>query len=166
MTALSHSFAGLSMRVLLGLGLVASAGGALAAGNRAAVSSPYYGRWTESEDRPIFTARGRLYKTIDVAPCGRDFCGVSVDDRGQCGATLFRFLSRHANGTYELRGHGKWGDAQKNLEIYSDDDTGAAGDRSFDLYVGDGHDFGGRSESMPKFHATYRRLGGGSCRAR
>lgn len=154
------------MRVLLGLGLVAMTGPVLAAGPGAAASSPYYGRWTVSEDRPVFTARGRLYKTIDVAPCGRDFCGVSVDERGTCGATLFRFLSRHATGTYELRGHGKWGDAQKNLEIYSDGEPDAGADRSFDLYLGDGHDFGGRSESMPKFHASYRRLGGGTCRAR
>ncbi|HEX8056673.1 MAG TPA: hypothetical protein VF481_08425 [Novosphingobium sp.] len=164
MTALSHSLAGLSMRLLLGLGLVAATGPVLAAPGVAA-SSPYYGRWTVSEDRPVFTARGRLYKTIDVAPCGRDFCGVSVDDRGGCGVTLFRFLSAHANGTYELRGHGKWGDAKKNLEIYSDGDPEPGTDRSFDLYLGDGHDFGGRSESMPKFHASYRRLGNGSCRA-
>ena len=164
MTALSHSLAGLSIRALLGVGLVSSALPTLAAPG-AAASSPYYGRWTVSEDRPVFTARGRLYKTIDVVPCGRDFCGVSVDDRGTCGATLFRFLGRHANGTYELRGHGKWGDAKKNLEIYGGDGAETEGDRSFDLYLGDGHDFGGRSESMPKFHASYRRLGNGSCRA-
>ena len=68
-------------------GAVALAGAAhLAAGSPSAASgaasgtSPYFGRWAVSEDRPVFTARGRLYKTIDVAPCGRDFCGVSVDD--------------------------------------------------------------------------------------
>jgi hypothetical protein len=166
MTALSHSPAGLSMRVLVALCLVALAGPALA-GGVAASTSPYYGRWTVSEDRPVFTTRGRLYKTIDVAPCGGDFCGVSVDDRGNCGATLFRFLSRHASDdTWQLRGHGRWGDAQKNLEIYRVDDSDAGGGKSFELYLGDGHDFGGRSESMPKFHAAYRRLGGATCRTR
>jgi hypothetical protein len=97
---------------------------------------------------------------------GKDFCGVSVDDAGKCGATLFRFYGfRATNGEGELRGHGKWGDAKKNLEIYSDGDPEPGADRSFDLYLGDGHDFGGRSESMPKFHASYRRQGNGTCRA-
>jgi hypothetical protein len=89
-------------------------------------SSPYYGRWTVDDESPVFTARGRLYKTIDVAPCGRDFCGVSVDDAGTCGATLFRFFGRRANG----------------------------------------HSFGERSGSMPKFHANYRRLDAARCSAR
>jgi hypothetical protein len=115
------------------------------------------------EDRPVFTARGRLDKTIDVASCGRDFCGVSVDDGGKCGAMLFRFLGRHADGADMLRGHGKWGDAQKNIEIYASID---GNDRNFGLSLGDGHDFGERSGSMPKFHASYRRLGNARCSAR
>jgi hypothetical protein len=167
MTALSHPPAGLSMRLLLVLGLVALGGAALARGSAAVPTSPYYGRWTVSEDRPVFTARGRLYKTIDLAPCGSDVCGVSVNDQGQCGATLFRFLSRHAGeDAWRLRGHGRWGDDQKNLEIYRLDDSDARGGRSFELYLGDGHDFGGRAASMPKFHAAYRRQGGASCRTR
>ena len=94
------------MPVLLGVGAIAlaspqlvgeaSAAGASATGAAAvsasAAKSPYYGRWTVEEDNPVFTARGRLYKTIDVAPCGRDFCGVSVDDSGRCGVALFRFM--------------------------------------------------------------------------
>jgi len=160
MPTFSHSITRLSI-----LGLAALAGTALIAPARAtaAAVSPYYGRWTVAEDRPIFTARGRLYKTIDVASCGRDFCGVSVDDRGKCGAVLFRFLARHADGTDMLRGRAKWGDTQKNVEIYASID---GTDRSFELSLGDGHDFGERSGSMPKFHGSYRRLGAARCTPR
>jgi hypothetical protein len=141
-----------------------AASGPAAAGDRPGATSPYYGRWTVDEARPVFTARGRLYKTIDVAPCGRDFCGVSVGDAGACGPVLFRFLSRSAM-LDELRGHGKWGEAQKNVVVYNASDADA-GTHAFELYLGDGHDFGGRSDSMPKFHANYRRLGGAKCTAR
>jgi hypothetical protein len=144
--------------------MLALAGPALAGGTPA--SSPYYGRWTVSENRPVFTARGRLYRTIDVARCGSDFCGVSVGDKGACGTVLFRFLGGHATGTDVLHGHGKWGDAQKNIAIYSYTDTDGPGHNSVELYLGDGHDFGERSDNMPKFHATYRRLGSARCIAR
>lgn len=151
--------------LLLGCGAIAPGAAALVS-DLPVARSPYYGRWTVAEDRPVFTARGRLYKTIDVAPCGSDFCGVSVDDKGGCGAVLFRFLGKHANGEDMLRGHGKWGDAQKNVEIYAGYDDSAANSRTFELSLGDGHDFGGRSENMPKFHANYRRVSGANCRAR
>jgi hypothetical protein len=52
----------------------ATGGRAVAADPR----SPYYGRWTVGGAKEVFSARGKLYKTIDIAPCGRDFCGVSV----------------------------------------------------------------------------------------
>ncbi|HSI19814.1 MAG TPA: hypothetical protein VK980_18750 [Sphingomonas sp.] len=161
MPTFSHSLVRLSMLGLAALGSVALVAPARAG---AAASSPYYGRWVVSEDRPVFTVRGRLYKTIDVAPCGSDFCGVSVDDRGKCGAVLFRFLGRHATSGDTLRGHGKWGDQQKNVEIYAYE--GDAASRTFELYLGDGRDFGGRSGNMPKFHAEYRRLGTARCSAR
>ncbi|MDH7974284.1 hypothetical protein QH494_19015 [Sphingomonas sp. AR_OL41] len=164
MPALSHACVRLSMFLLVALGAAALFGPARGAAAPAA-ASPYFGRWTVAEDRPVFTARGRLYKTIDIASCGRDFCGVSVDDRGNCGSVLFRFLARHAGGDDTLRGHGKWGDAQKNIEIYNDLLTDDAAP-SFELWLGDGHDFGGRSESMPKFHAAYRRLGNARCRVK
>ena len=73
----------------------------------AAPARPYWGRWTVAEDSPVFSSRGREYKTIDIAPCGKDFCGVSVADNGKCGAVLFRFLMKRADGQRELRGHGK-----------------------------------------------------------
>ena len=165
MPTFSHSLVRLSM---LGLATIGSVGliGRADAGEGRAAASPYYGRWTVSEDRPVFTARGRLYKTIDVASCGRDFCGVSVDEAGKCGAVLFRFLGRHADGADMLRGHGKWGDAQKNIEIYADVDPAVATNPILELSLGDGHDFGGRSDNMPKFHANYRRVSNARCRAR
>jgi len=161
MAALSHSSLRLSMRALLCVAAAALAGPA-----PAAAPSPYYGRWTIDEEKPVFTARGRLYKTIDVAPCGRDFCGVSVDDAGKCGTTLFRFLGKHADGADALRGHGRWGTAKKNVVIYAADNPEAEGGRYFELYLGDGYDFGERSDNMPKFHGNYRRLGTASCTAR
>jgi hypothetical protein len=157
--ALSHRFA------LLSIGLV----GLLTAGSVAArdvgAASPYYGRWTVDEDRPAFTARGLQYKTIDVAPCGRDFCGVSVADGGGCGRLLFRFLGIHNDGESVLRGHANWGRERKNVVIYPD----FPGDRTthhLDLYLGNGYDFGERSPNMPMFHGLYRRAGTARCTAR
>lgn len=162
MKPLSHSIARLSILVL------ALAGPATAAS--AAAPSPYYGRWTVGEEHSAFTPRGRQYKSIDVAPCGKDFCGVSLDEQGHCGAVLFRFLTRHADGKETLYGHGRWGTQTKNIQI----DTWDAGDGSpgeaampvLELYLGDGHSFGDRSSNMPRFHAQYRRTGAAVCKAR
>lgn len=132
----------------------------------APAASPYYGRWTVSEDRPVFTARGRMYKSMDIAPCGRDFCGVSVSDAGACGPVLFRFLSAHADGETMLHGHGRWGSTKKNVQISTWQDEDVPGGRSIELYLGDGYDFGERSGSMPKFHAMYRRTGESRCTTR
>jgi hypothetical protein len=129
-------------------------------------SSPYYGRWTVSEERPVYTARGRVYKTIDIAPCGRDFCGVSVADNGACGATLFRFLGSHRDGLTQLRGHGRWGNERKNVTINVYDNGDRPVVHTIDLYLGEGYDFGERSDNMPKFHGEYRRLGAARCSTR
>ena len=162
MSRLFHLAALLSIAPLALAASVATAGPAPA-------SSLYYGRWAVSEDRPVITARGREYKTIDLAPCGKDFCGVSVADNGRCGPVLFRFLGHRAldsNQDY-LRGHGKWGAAKKNVVIYAYDDTDATPvKRSIELYLGEGYDFGERSGSMPKFHAGYARTGKALCKAR
>lgn len=122
------------------------------------------GRWTVSDDKPVYTARGRLYQTIDVAPCGKDFCGVSVGAGGHCGPLLFRFLARHM-AEFDLHGHAAWGTERKNvtLERWDATEQGAAG---MDLYLGDGYDVGGRSGSMPKFNATYRKAGAPRCMTR
>lgn len=161
MQPLSHSLALLS--------IAAAALASAPALSAPAANSPYYGRWTVSEDRPVFTARGRAYKTIDIAPCGNDFCGVSVADNGACGGVLFRFLSKHADGQSVLFGHGKWGKSRKNVQIANYEgyvEGGGPGPRMIELYLGDGYDFGGRSDSMPTFHAEYRRTGGATCRSR
>ena len=134
----------------------------------AAPSSPYFGRWTVNEAKPVFTAKGRMYKTIDIAPCGKDFCGVSVGDKGQCGPVLFRFLMKRAGGGDGLYGHAKWGTQTKNVQIatWETDPKDWPGGRELDLYVGDGHDFGDRSDNMPKFHGEYKRIGTARCLAR
>jgi hypothetical protein len=129
-------------------------------------SSPYFGRWAIAEERPVYTARGAAYKMIDIAPCGRDFCGVSVGAGGVCGATLFRFLSSHRDGMTVLQGHGRWGSGRKNVQIGVVGGETPAVLRSLELYLGDGHDFGGRSDNMPKFHGGYRSLGAAQCTAR
>ena len=155
MKALFHSIAALSIGLAAGPAL-------------AAAPSPYYGRWTVNEAKPVFTAKGRMYQTIDIAPCGKDFCGVSVGAKGQCGPVLFRFLARHAGGDDALHGHAKWGTATKNVQIstWELDPKDWPGGREIDLYVGDGHDFGDRSDNMPKFHGEYKRIGVARCFAR
>jgi hypothetical protein len=156
MKALFHSIA------VLSIGMVA------AQATAASAASPYYGRWTVNEDKPVFTAKGLQYKIIDIAPCGKDFCGVSVTGNGSCGPVLFRFLARHADGESQLRGHAKWGNATKNVQIgtWEVDPKDWPGGREIDLYVGDGHNFGDRSDNMPKFHGEYKRIGNARCFAR
>lgn len=170
MPTLSHRFVRLSIQLICGVAAMAGAAhlaaGAPAASSSSTMSSPYFGRWAVSEDNPVFTARGRLYKTIDVARCGRDFCGVSVDDRGRCGTTLFRFLMAHANGEESLRGHGRWGDSRMNVVLYNYEASDAPGGRTIEIYLGKGYDFGERSDNMPKFHANYRKAGQAQCIAR
>lgn len=170
MSLLSHRITRLSTLLVCGAAALAGAAhlqaGAPAASSTSTSASPYYARWTVSEERPVFTARGRLYKSIDIAPCGRDFCGVSVDDAGRCGATLFRFLGFRANAEDTLRGHGKWGDARLNVMIDNYQDEEAPGGRRMELYLGKGYDFGERSDNMPKFHAEYRKAGRAQCSAR
>jgi hypothetical protein len=127
-----------------------------------AAGSQFFGRWTVSDDKPEFSAKGKPWKTFDVAPCGADFCGVAVEDSGACGATLFRFLTIHANNE-ELTGHGRWGAAKKKLVIdYTSADSGTGGN----LYLGLGDndmDFGSREGSMPTFDANYKQAGDAVC---
>lgn len=157
MTALFHRAATLS----IALTAIASMSPAAAA-----PSSPYWGRWTVTDQSGPFSSRGREYKTIDIAPCGKDFCGVSVADNGKCGPTLFRFLMKRASGKEELRGHGKWGNGRKNVLIWMFRDEDDKPRDEIQLYLGDGYDFGERSENMPKFDAMYRKSGVARCTAR
>jgi hypothetical protein len=167
MKRLSHSRVRLSMQ-LLGAAAVAAAFGFAGMASSApsgAGGSPYYGRWQVNEPNSHFSARGRAYKIVDIAPCGRDFCGVSVGDNGQCGQTLFRFLSAHSDGSTRLLGHGLWGSGKKDITIDSyEGDTPGSG--TLELFLGNGHDFGERGGSMPMFNATYEKHGAAQCRSR
>ena len=147
----------------LSLGLGAMLGSTVAK----AETSQYFGRWTVSDDKPVFTKRGILYKMIDVAPCGADFCGVSVSDKGDCGATLFRFLTAHGNEQI-LQGHGLWGDQKLKLQIeYLDpkDQNPPTNVPGIMLGLGDKNfDFEGRDGSLPKFQANYKAAGEAKCK--
>lgn len=154
MTTLSHPSIRLSIiAAMAAIALPASAGAK-------ADASHSLGRWTVSDHDPVFSARGRPYRTIDISTCGRDTCGVSVDERGECGTPLFRIAARSDG---NLRGQGRWGDGKKNLVLYANDDPA---DRVMELFLGDGWNFGERSGNMPKFQAAYRRTGETSCRSR
>jgi hypothetical protein len=160
MTALFHRLTALSIG-LAALSLSAPV-------TAEAVSSPFWGRWkiASNGEAPKFSSRGIEYKTIDIAPCGKDFCGVSVRDNGQCGAVLFRFLMKRADGKEELRGHGKWGKGRTNVLIWLFQGDTPSSDRQMQLYLGNGYDFGERSANMPKFDGYYRHSGAAKCKAR
>ena len=130
-------------------------------------TSHFFGRWTVSDDKPVFTKKGALYKTIDVAPCGADFCGVSVSDKGDCGATLFRFLTEHANNDL-LEGHGLWGDIKLKLQIeYILPQNQQPPSKIAGILLGLGDkdfDFEGREGSLPKYSANYKPDGDARCK--
>lgn len=157
--------AGAGLVLALGASMVAAEAPQSAAGTPADPRSPYFGRWTVSGEKEVFSSRGKLYKTIDIAPCGRDFCGVSVALNGSCGPTLFRFLARNQREDY-LHGHGVWGKQRKNITLASYTLEDLPGGRSIDLNLGDGYDFGERSDNIPKFTASYRPAGAVRCTAR
>jgi hypothetical protein len=142
----------------LGLALMVSANMAHAE------NANYFARWTVSDNKPAYSAKGKLYKTIDVAPCGNDFCGVAVDDKNKCGQTLFRFFTIHARDE-ELVGHGVWGKLKKKLVI---DYATPNGEKPFmQLGLGeDDMDVTGRDGSIPTFQANYKNIGKATCSAR
>ncbi|MEO5808288.1 MAG: hypothetical protein ABIQ45_17435 [Devosia sp.] len=129
-----------------------------------AATPEYYGRWAVSDEAPAYSSKGILYKTIDIAPCGNDFCGVSVADDSSCGDVLFRFFTTHTIDE-ELVGHGKWGKAKKKLEmgyVASDPDPAY-------MYLAlgaDDMDMSGREGSIPTFQANYKRQGDVACKAK
>jgi len=155
MGKLSHRIACLS--------ILALAATALPAGPAFAGPNVYEGRWTVSDEKPVFSAKGLYYKTFDIAPCGKDFCGVSVDANGKCGPVLFRFLSKSIKAEQGLNGHGRWGNQKKNVEIYAYWDKQSQGGRWMSFNLGDGHDFGERSGNMPKYTAGYSPVGAAHC---
>lgn len=173
MAKVSHSIVRLSIGVIGAAGLALASGMGLAEAPQPASAartaadprSPYFGRWTVSGEKERFSSRGQVYRTIDIAPCGRDFCGVSVGAGGTCGPTLFRFLARNQRAEM-LRGHGVWGAQKKNVTLESYENEDAPGGRVIDLNLGDGYDFGERSDNIPKFTANYQPVGAVRCTAR
>jgi hypothetical protein len=151
------------MRHFTYLTILASFGLVLGANMAAAAEVSYFGRWTVSDEKPDYSSKGLLYKTVDIAPCGKDFCGVSVDDKGVCGPTLFRFFTAHAKDA-DLSGHGRWGKEKKKLEISYAQPSDAP--PYLVLGVGDaGMDLTGREGSLPTFEANYKFMGKSSCSA-
>ncbi len=148
--ARNHVVATLALGLTLGL-----------CGNAAqAATEQYYGRWTVSDEEPAYSSKGIRYKTIDVAPCGEDFCGISVGEDNSCGEVLFRFLTTHAADEL-LVGHGRWGNAKKKLEMYYGDDSEAP--YMFVALGSDDMDLSGREGSIPTFQASYERQGEVAC---
>lgn len=126
-----------------------------------AAMDQYYGRWTIGDDKPAYSSKGILYRTIDIAPCGADFCGVSVAKDDSCGDVLFRFLTSHA-ADEELVGHGKWGKAKKKLQL----GYGTVENETPYMYLAlgaDDMDLSGREGSIPTFQAGYVRHGEVTC---
>lgn len=143
----------------LTIGLTLGLGGNLAY----SASDQYYGRWAVSDEAPVYSSKGALYKTIDFGPCGDDFCGVSVADDDSCGDVLFRFLTTHADDEL-LIGHGRWGKAKKKVELgYAKPEDAVPY-----LYLAlgsDDMDLSGREGSIPTFQANYERHGEAACTA-
>lgn len=153
----------------LSASLVAVAALSIVAGADSAQANPssgsvYYGRWTVDDSEARFSTRGREYKTIDIAPCGKDFCGVSVNDAGRCGPVLFRLLSKSRN-LDEIRAHGKWGTAKKKVAL-SNYENATTNKRAVYLTLGDGYEFDERSGNMPTYESSYARTGAARCTAR
>lgn len=159
--SMRHGAVAAGLAAMLGLGIASFAQDDAEAG-----PSPYPGRWTvastEGPDEAPVSERSLVYKTFDMAPCGKDLCAISVDAAGTCGATLFKISAKKAANYDYLEGRALWGKKKKNLVIYM-----ARGDtpdqNSFDLYIGDGHDFGERSDNIPKYYAYYTSAGAARC---
>jgi hypothetical protein len=136
----------------------AAASSALAAGQ---TTYPLYGQWQSSEPVANFSARGKLYRTIDIAPCGPDtFCGVSVGAKENCGQTLFRFYIKHlADGDTSITGHASWGDHKEAAQIWFDDNSLNI------MLAADSATFTERSGSVPIFTTEYHKTGESKCTA-
>ena len=154
------------LRAVMSIAAIAVALGPITAPAVAASPKTYAGRWTVAEKKPVFSAKGRFYKTVDVARCGGDVCGVSVGDDGRCGPVLFRFRSATMARNDPAHGHGRWGTVKKNIVLDAWVDADLPGGRRMVINLGDGYDFGERSGNMPKYAADYRPTGKAACIAR
>jgi len=121
---------------------------------------PLYGQWQSTDPETDFSARGKPYRTIDIAPCGSDaFCGVSVGTAGACGATLFRFYTKHLqDGDSRIQGHAAWGNRKEEAQTWFDSEN-------FAIVLGHNADVTGRSGSVPIFSTQYHKIGEAKCTA-
>ena len=122
-----------------------------------AETSAYFGRWTAAQDKYV-SSNAKFYQTIDIAACEKDYCGVSVDADGKCGATLFRILSPDAY-TPQLLGHSQWGNNTLKVAIVTN------GKNEIILGLGDEKfSFIARWASIPTFSAKYKNAGEAKCK--
>ncbi len=125
----------------------------------------YYGRWTIDEKSVASSVREKLYQTIDVAPCGSDFCGISVDTTGTCGVTLFRIRYTPPNDGFKgdkLNGSGVWGDKMKYIEVSVYNLPKPKKGRAFWIALGGKHNIASRVD-MPTFIGEYSLIGEAKC---
>jgi hypothetical protein len=125
-------------------------------------------RYSAYNGYSAFSSYGRPYRTIDLAPCGRDLCGAGVDRTGKCSAVLFRIpvQSRNKNplggtGAWPARGSGLWGNQRKTIALQM-----SIGSRELVINLGDEYSFAERSGSGPKLVAAYSPAGAARCIAR
>jgi hypothetical protein len=146
---------------VLSMGLAMAVGANVAS----AQGSHFFGRWTITNSEigvaTIMSSKGESYRTIDIALCGSEFCGVSVGADRACGKTLFRFLGSSQVKEF-ITGHGRWGEKKLKIQL----GHAKPADEPEYLYVGlgeDSFDFESREGSMPKFSANYKREGEATC---
>jgi hypothetical protein len=122
-------------------------------------TSDMFGRWVADDLNDKFSANGKLYRKIDIAPCGHEVCGVSADG-GACGVTLFR--APRVREDTNLDGRGKWGAGEKLFVITG---YGAGADLTLTFELGDKEARLGTRGSMPTFVVNYKRIGKALCTA-
>jgi hypothetical protein len=82
---------------------------------------------------------------------------------GACGLRHLHFPCHPSGREIRPEGwQGKWGAGIKKISICNNDKDDEKG-TGFYITVGDGYDLGEREGNMPKFDASYRRVGNASC---
>lgn len=121
------------------------------------------GRWALAQGSQTSAEQQKPYKTIDIQPCGDGLCGVSVNDKGDCGETLFRDLTLHEGplGTF-ADGSGPWGKDILDLRIVYLDETAQIG-VFLSSFTPGANDEGTRSV---EYHETYQHIAEAACKVK
>ena len=134
---------------------------AMALGQNAAEAatpkSVFFGRWETLEPHDKYSANGKLYRMIDVVPCGKDMCGISVDG-GVCGVTLFRVPVPPNEAGFG--GDGRWGRGTLGLVAQV---MGGSPKDFLNISLGDKTANLGSRNSMPTYSADYHMTGKAVC---